>query len=237
MACIQFGYTRDEFLNMTVMDIEKVIPDLSVWTEYVGKIRSNRYAILQGRYKRKNGTTFPVEVTKSIVNWGQRDYIVAIARDVSEREFAASRIKESEAKFRKIAECAKDAIIMMGPKGEISFWNRAAEEMFGYSRSEAIGKNLHFLLAPKRFKDAFEKGFAGFQKTGQGNAMGKTLKLSAVRKSGSEFDMELSVAPVQMDGLWHAVGIVRDLSERKESQIDWANQGKVTEITAESKAE
>jgi PAS domain S-box-containing protein len=237
MACIQFGYTKEEFQNMTVMDIEKVIPDISVWAECVEKIKSSRYAILQGRYKRKNGTTFPVEVTKSIVSWNKRDYIVAIARDVSEREFAASRIRDSETKFRKIAECAKDAIIMMGPKGEISFWNRAAGEMFGYSSDEAIGKNLHSLLAPKRFQDAFMKGLAGFQKTGQGNAMGKTLKLSAVRKSGIEFDIELSVAPVRIDDKWHAVGIVRDLSERKETEADLSNQDKAVEITAQSKAE
>ena len=234
MACIQFGYTRDEFQNMTVMDIEEIIPNSSVWAEYVGKIRSNRYAILQGRYKRKNGTTFPVEVTKSIVNWGKRDYIVAIARDVSEREFAESRIKESETKFRKIAECAKDAIIMMGPKGEISFWNPAAEKMFGYSRGEAVGKYLHTLLAPNRFHEAFIKGLAGFQKTGQGNAMGKTLKLSAVRKGGSEFNIELSVAPVQIDGEWHAVGIVRDVSERKNTTDDLTSQGKATEIATGS---
>jgi PAS domain S-box-containing protein len=122
----------------------------------------------------------------------------------------------------------------MGPKGEISFWNSAAERIFGYSRSEAIGKNLHFLLAPKRFLEAYKKGFAGFEKTGQGSAMGKTLKLAAIRKDGSEFNIELSVNSLQMNGLWHAVGIIRDLSEKKNATDDWTCREKTAAIPTES---
>ena len=233
-VCVSLDYTQDEFRNMTVMDIDELITNSSVWADYVGKIRNNGYVILGGRYKRKNGTTFPVEVNANIIKWGRRDYMVAVARDITDREFAKTRFKESETKFRKMAECAKDAIIMMGPKGEISFWNSAAEKIFGYSSNEAIGKNLHTLLGPKRFHNAFKKGFAGFQKTGQGNAMGKTLKLAAIRRDGSEFNMELSVAPVQLNGEWHAVGIIRDLSESNQTEADWANQDKAKEITTES---
>ena len=114
-----------------------------------------------------------------------------------------------------MAECANDAIITMGPKGEISFWNQAAERIFGYSLGEAVGKDLHTLLVPERFRDAFNKGFSSFQKTGKGDAMGKTLKLAAIRKNGSEFNIELSIAPVSLGGQWHAVGIIRDISEKK----------------------
>jgi PAS domain S-box-containing protein len=167
-------------------------------------------------------------VNVNLVKWGRRDYIIAVARDISDRERAEIQLKESEAKFKKMAECASDAIIMMGPKGEISFWNPAAERIFGYSGGEAIGKDLHTLLVPERFRDAFQKGFSSFQKTGKGNAVGKTLKLAALRKNGSEFNIELSIAPVQLNGEWHAVGIVRDISERKGIDAAWANQGEAT---------
>ena len=235
-AYATLGYTRDELRNMTVMDIEELIKSSSVWAEYVGKVRNNGYAFLQGRQKRKDGTTFPVEVNSNLINLGHRDYMVAVARDVSERERAQVRLKESETKFRKLAECAKDAIIMMGPNGEISFWNPSAEKIFGYSRDEAIGKNLHTLLVPKRFHDAFQRGFATFQKTGQGNAVGKTLRLAAMRRDGSEFNMELSVSTVYLDGKWHAVGIVRDVSERKETETDLVNQSNAAGITTETAA-
>jgi len=217
-ACITLGYGRPELLNMTVLDIGEHITDNPAWAEYVGKVRNYGY-MLADRAKRKDGTTFPVEVNASIVKLGRMEYIVAVARDTIERERTQIQLEESET-IKKIAECAKDAIIMMGPKGEISFWNPAAERIFGYSRNEAIGKNLHSLLAPGRFRDAYQKGLSYFQKTGQGNALGKTLKLEAVRKNGKEFSIELSVNSVHLGGKWHAVGIIRDMSESKKAEAD-----------------
>jgi PAS domain S-box-containing protein len=229
-ACITLGYGRPELLNMTLFDIGEHITDNTVWAEYVGKVRNYGYMLAE-RYKRKDGTTFPVEVNASIVKLGHREYIVAVARDTIEREHAQVQLEESET-IRTIAECAKDAIIMMGPKGEISFWNPAAERIFGYARNEAIGKQLHMLLAPKRFRDAYQKGLSYFQKTGQGNALGKTLKLEAIRKNGEEFSIELSVNSVCLGGKWHAVGIIRDISESKETEADLENKDKATGIVA-----
>lgn len=220
-ACVTLGYGRPELLNMTILDIGEHIADKPAWAEYVGKVRNYGYMLAE-RYKRKGGSTFPVEVNASIVKLGHGEYIVAVARDTIEREHAQVQLEESET-IRKIAECAKDAIIMMGPKGEISFWNPAAERIFGYSRNEAIGKHLHSLLAPGRFHDAYQKGLSYFQKTGQGNALGKTLKLEAVRKNGEEFCIELSVNSVHLGGKWHAVGIIRDISESKKAEADLAN--------------
>ena len=220
-ACIALGYGRPELLNMTVLNIGEHITDNTDWAEYVGKVRNYGYMLAE-RYKRKDGSTFPVEVNASIVKLGHREYIVAVARDTIEREHAQIQLEESET-IRKIAECAKDAIIMMGAKGEISFWNPAAERIFGYSRNEAIGKPMHSLLAPGRFHDAYQKGLSHFQKTGQGNALGKTLKLEAIRKNGEEFSMELSVNSVHLGGKWHAVGIIRDMSENKKAEADLVN--------------
>jgi PAS domain S-box-containing protein len=228
-ACIALGYGRPELLNMTVLNIGEQIADNIAWTEYVGKVRNYGY-MLADRCKRKDGSTFPVEVNASIVRLGHREYIVAVARDTIEREHTRIQLEESEI-IRKMTECSKDAIVMMGPKGEISFWNPAAERIFGYSRNEAIGKHMHTLLAPGRYHDAYQKGLSAFQKTGQGNALGKTLKLEAVRKNGEEFSMELSVNSIHLGGRWHAVGIIRDLSENKGLEPEWANKEKTTGAT------
>ena len=229
-ACTTLGYTRAELLNMTALDIGKVITDGS-WTEQVRQVSNNGYVFLQSRHKRKDGATFPVEVNVNLVKWCSRDYIIAVARDISDREHAEIKLKESEAKFKKVAECAKSGIIMMGPKGEISFWNPAAERIFGYSRDEVIGKDLHMLLVAERFRDAFQKVFSSFQKPEKGDAVGKTLKLAAIRKNGSEFSVEMSLAPVQLNGEWHAVGIIRDMSEGINAA--WANQGEAAGATVE----
>jgi PAS domain S-box-containing protein len=103
-------------------------------------------------------------------------------------------LRESEERFRAIATTARDAIVMMDGEGRVSFWNRAAETMFGYSLQEVMGKKVHGLIAPKKYRAAFEAAYERFSKTGKGEAVGGTLELTALRKDGSEFPIELSLS-------------------------------------------
>ncbi len=114
-----------------------------------------------------------------------------------------------------VTETAKDAIIMMDHDGKISFWNKASQEIFGYSNNEALGKELHLLIAPRRYHEAYRKGIEGFRKTGTGPAVGKTMELHALSKDGRAFPIELSLNAIEHKNSWHAVGIVRDISTRK----------------------
>ncbi len=125
---------------------------------------------------------------------------------------------ENEERIRAITNSANEAIIMMDNNGNISYWNPAAHRILGYTREEAIGKNLHELIAPERFRPAHLAAFPEFQKTGQGNAIGKTLELAARRKDGQEIDIELSLSAVKIKGEWHSVGIIQDITERKQSE-------------------
>ncbi|MCJ7602630.1 MAG: PAS domain S-box protein, partial [Desulfobulbaceae bacterium] len=135
--------------------------------------------------------------------------------DITEQERTWEALRESEEKYRMISGTAKDAIIMMDDQGNISYWNLAAEKMFGYAQEEVIGKDLHLLLGPQRHHQAYQRGFDTFQKTGQGAAVGKTLELSAIRKDGTEFPISLSVTGIKLKGKLYATGIVRDITERK----------------------
>ena len=127
-------------------------------------------------------------------------------------------LRESEEKCRSIGDSAQDAIIILDNEGNISLWNEAAERMFGYTREEALGRGLHRLLVPRRYYDAYKKGFSRFRKTGKGSAVGKTLEYSAIRKNGLEFPIELSLSSVKLEGKWNAIGIVRDITERKRAE-------------------
>ena len=110
---------------------------------------------------------------------------------------------------------AKDAIIQMDDKGEIIFWNMAAEKIFGYTWEEVKAKDLHQLLVPPKYLAIFKNRFKAFRQKGQGAAIGKTVELSALRKDGSEFEIELSLSSYQERGAWNSVGIIRDISHRK----------------------
>jgi PAS domain S-box-containing protein len=127
-------------------------------------------------------------------------------------------LRESEERFRSMAASAPDAIIMMDSRGRVSYWNLAAEKLFGYGREEAIGMDLHAALMPPRYREAFESGYARFTETGRGHAVGKAMELSALRRDGAEFPIELTVSALRLGKTWQALGIVRDISERKQAE-------------------
>ncbi len=140
--------------------------------------------------------------------------------DVTERRQAEAALREREAILHNITESAQDAIVMMDPTGCISFWNPAAEQIFGYTRQEALGQNLHQLLAPERYHAAHHKAFPAFLNTGRGNAVGKTLGLHAWRKDGVEIAVAVSLSAFQIQNQWYAVGILRDETERNAQELE-----------------
>ena len=147
-----------------------------------------------------------------------KDGIFVFFVDITERKRAEKSVLESEKKFKAISSSAKDAIIMMDNEGNISYWNEAAEKIFRYSIREALGKELHIFLAPKKYHDAYRRGILIFKETGCGPVIGKTLELEAIRKDGTGFPIELSVSVVRIDEKWHAIGIVRDITQRKKAE-------------------
>jgi len=117
-----------------------------------------------------------------------------------------------------VSQAARDAIIMIEHDGSIVFWNEAAESMFGYSRNEALGKNLHALIAPDRLRGDHKAAFNRFQAGGLTSGRGSTTELVGLKKSGEEFPVELSLAATEVEDRWCAVGIVRDISARKKDE-------------------
>ena len=140
--------------------------------------------------------------------------------ELTKRQVAEEELKESEEKLRLITTSVRDAIIMMDDQGKVSFWNKAAERIFGYSNPEIIGKDLHTTVAPGRFHDIFHKNFLYFKETGQGPYLNKMAELAGEKKDGTEFPMELSLSSVEIHGKWHAIGIVRDITERKRIETE-----------------
>ncbi|MEI6605623.1 MAG: CHASE domain-containing protein [Verrucomicrobiota bacterium] len=130
----------------------------------------------------------------------------------------SSELLESSSRLQIITDSANDAIVMMEDHGYISFWNPAAERMFGYTRAEAIGQSLHELIVPERHREAHNAALPVFQQTGQGAAIGKTVDLEAVHKDGREMPVQLSLSAIHSNHAWHAVGIVRDTTERKQAE-------------------
>lgn len=171
---------------------------------------------------RKDETPMPVAVTSSpIFRNGRIEGAVVAFRDVTERKQAEQKLLESEERFRLISTSASDGIVIIGVGGRTLYWNPAAERIFGYVTQEVLGRNLHELVAPERYREAITRGLERFAATGEGPAIGKVFEATALRKNGEEFTAELSISPFKIKGEWHAVGIVRDVSERKKMEQEY----------------
>jgi PAS domain S-box-containing protein len=138
--------------------------------------------------------------------------------EIAERVTMAADLAESEEKFRTLAGSAQDAFVMLDEEDRVIFWNRAAAGMFGYTEHEITGQTFHDRLVPERFRAAHTKGFAYFKATGTGPAIGKALEMPALRRDGSEFPVELSVAAVKLRDKWVAIAVIRDITGRLRAQ-------------------
>ena len=125
---------------------------------------------------------------------------------------------ENEENFESLSSIVQDAIIQVNEHGLIIYWNKSAENFFGLSKMDALDKNLHQLIAPKRYLKAAKEAFTKFKNSGQGVAIGKTLELEGKKKNGEDFPIELSLSSFQVNGEWNAVGIIKDITKRRKAE-------------------
>jgi PAS domain S-box-containing protein len=171
-----------------------------------------------------HGTAAPLRTTG-----GELIGAIESIRDITARQKMEELLREKEERLETITRTARDAIVMIDARGRISFWNPAAETIFGHTAAETLGRELHGLIAPRRYHEDFNRGFARFSQNGQGVAVGRTLELVAVRSSGEEFPVELSLAAIQLRGEWHAVGVMRDITQRKLAEAETLRRGDLVE--------
>ena len=126
-------------------------------------------------------------------------------------------LTESEHRFQSLVESAADGIIVANGRGIILSWNGAASRLFGYASEEIIGQFLAVLM-PARYREAHERGLARMETTGESHVIGSVVELHGLRKDGTEFPVELSLATwATASGRFYS-GIVRDVSERKQRE-------------------
>ncbi|MDE3018695.1 MAG: PAS domain S-box protein [Nitrospirota bacterium] len=133
-----------------------------------------------------------------------------LSRQIEETE---RRLRESTERFRSLVEHTPDAVVLADHQGHIMMWNRGAQRLFAYTADEVLGQPLT-LLMPDRYRAAHQQGLARFRFTGTPRIAGTTTLLHGLRKDGSEFPLELSVAAWKTrQGVAYG-GIMRDISQR-----------------------
>jgi PAS domain S-box-containing protein len=128
------------------------------------------------------------------------------------------QLRESEARVRAILDCALSAVVVINAEGRIIDWNAHAEAVFGWARVEALGRELAETIIPARYREAHHRGLGHFLATGEGPVLHRLIELSALRRDGSEFPVELSISPVKSGDVITFCGFITDITQRKRAE-------------------
>jgi PAS domain S-box-containing protein len=141
--------------------------------------------------------------------------VCGISTDITARKKAEQQLKDSKDRVRDIIDTAHEAFVSMDSAGNITAWNRAAEQTFGWPGEKAIGRALADTIVPERYREAHRKGLEKFLRTGKGALINKRIELMALRRDGHEFPVEMTVSAVRVRGGFAFNAFMHDISERK----------------------
>ncbi|MGB9130930.1 MAG: PAS domain S-box protein [Thiobacillus sp.] len=208
-GCLDLGYSREEMLSMRVPDIDPGFgqTEMAVIDEMISK---SGVAVFERMHRRKDGSTFPVEITLKFIEIG-KTYVLSIARDITSRREAETALRESESKFRTIFESSYDGILLADAgTREFHLANRRICEMLGYTAEELIGMSvecIHPADALPYVVDEFTRQLRG--------EIELASDLPVLRKDGSVFYADVNSAPVSLNGKNYLLGVFRDTTERR----------------------
>ncbi len=210
------GYTSDELLNLSFIDITKEEyrdPNMLLIDELLdGKRRQFQ---IEKQYRRKDGSLVWVRNSVSVVPGTELapSFLLALSEDITERKRAEDELKHSEAQHRLVIEAASDAVISINEQGTIILANPATKTIFGYDSEELIGKPLTVLM-PESMKKLHNAGYSRYLASGERHLNWRGTELTAVRANGEEFPVEVSFGEMRSNGHRVFIGFIRDITER-----------------------
>jgi two-component system sensor histidine kinase/response regulator len=164
---------------------------------------------------------------------------LSLLTSLVDRRFSAQalELEATERRYHQILETALDAFVGMDSIGQITDWNAQAETTFGWLRSEATGQILSKMIIPDRYRDAHERGLRHFLASGEGPVLNKRIEITALRRDGSEFLVELAIYAIGGSGTPRFAAFVRDITERKRSEQELLAAKEAAEKSNRAKSE
>ena len=179
--------------------------------------------------QRKDGRTFPMDLSVAAAQQDGRSIFVGTIRDLTERERADRALRESEARLKALVETAVDGVILIDARGAIVMFNPACERLFGYRADEAIGQNVKILM-PEPYRAEHDAYVERFCSTGERRIIGIGREITGRRKDGATFPMHLSVGEAKQDGESMFVGILHDLTAHKQTEAQLVQAQKMEAV-------
>ncbi len=212
-----FGYSREEVIGKSSLALNLFV-DSADRQRTIALLREQGFVRdfeIQVRQKSDALRTAILSVELQESHGDQ--YLISVVQDITERKRSEEALRESETRYRSVLQSATDAIFTVDGSGMIIGWNSAAERIFGYSYTEAVGQPLTsiVLLYPL---DEHTNGMKGLQSEGVQNVIGKTVEFKGFRKDKSVFPIELSLSSWETKSGQYFTSIIRDITERKHAE-------------------
>ncbi|MFN2511660.1 MAG: PAS domain S-box protein [Pyrinomonadaceae bacterium] len=214
----QFGYRRDELVGQLVTNI---IPEGFAERLIADDLRTAADALAQQigtgielTALRKDGSKFPIEIMLSPLDSAEGILVTAAIRDISVRRAAETHLAQMEGRYRGLLEAAPDAMVVVNQGGDIVLLNVQAENQFGYSRDELIGQRVTNII-PEGFAERLIADDLRSAADALAQQIGTGIELTALRKDGSEFPIEIMLSPLESAEGILITAAIRDISVRR----------------------
>lgn len=138
--------------------------------------------------------------------------------DISDRKRTEEALRSSQARQQAILRSALDGIVTIDLDGNVLDLNPAAEKMFGHPRASIVGKPMHDMLVPPKYRQAHVEGMARYRATGDGPVLNQRVEIEAMRADGSIFPVELAIVPIRTDSGEIFTATIRDISDRMRAE-------------------
>jgi PAS domain S-box-containing protein len=218
-GCRELGYSREEFLELSVWDVDPDA-DRAVFAELSQALTTSGALMWEGLHRRKDGSTFPVEVSLQLVRHG-RSYVVATARNITDRRRAEAELRLQGAALN----AAANAIVITERDGRIVWANSAFTALSGYSVEEAVGRNPRDLVKSGAHDQAF------YRSLWDTILAGKVWRgeMTNRRKDGSHYPEELTITPVPNahGEITHFIAVKTDLTEENRLKAQFLQSQKM----------
>ncbi|OQW94345.1 MAG: hypothetical protein BWK79_06345 [Beggiatoa sp. IS2] len=236
-AMKQLGYNQEEFLQMTVLDINRTFGEESFRQHIVPLNDGSKSALtFETMHQHKNGATHPVEVVlqKVRVEGQKKRRFVAIARDITERKQTEEALRKSEKRLRQLLTTLRDGVVVTDMQGKILEFNPVFQKMLGYE-AEEIYQLTYQDITPPKWRE-MEKKIVQEQIMNLGYA--EPYEKEYIRKDGVIIPIEVGAYLIRDEqgmpiNLW---GIIRDITERKQAELQLQQAKNVAEMANKAKS-
>ncbi len=217
-----FGYSENEIVRQSVARLMSEDHAMKLRAAIEMFLTTNQSELVGQSFESqgiaKDGSVLEIEIAISNFTASGMECFAGFIRDIGERKKAQASEKKALSQFERAVNAAMDAIIIIDESGEVVSFNPAAEEIFGYENSHAIGRKLSELIIPEKYREAHENGMKHYLATGEGPVIANRIEIEGMHASGTEMLLELAIQDMDSNNGKVFIGYARDITEQKKTE-------------------